>query len=174
MIGVTTGSPEALSIEESKTSTLPAVTFTCSVASSGIVVVGKRSCTLGCVQPHAPSVPDADATVTPAAFFSVRLQAAPSGPAAKPVFVRNDPFCRIPVTTAPASADVRNERSGDGLLLGAVRARIRARGVHVARPAEDRDGRVRREAQRPGGTDRKTEERLEDVHDVRGSAPRAR
>ena len=43
MIGVTTGSPEALSMEESKTSTLPEVTRTRSVASSGIGVPGKRS-----------------------------------------------------------------------------------------------------------------------------------
>ena len=51
----------------------------------------------------------------------------------------------------------REERNG--LLLGPVRPGVRARRVHVARPAEDRDGRVRREAQRARGPDREAEER---------------
>ena len=39
---------------------------------------------------------------------------APSAPAAKPTFVRKAAFWRIPVTAAPASAEVTNERSGTG------------------------------------------------------------
>ncbi len=66
-IGVTTGSPERLSMDESKTSTLPAVTFTRSVAFSGIVVLGRRSWIPGCVQPKAPREADVVATVAPAA-----------------------------------------------------------------------------------------------------------
>ena len=71
-IGVTTGSPERLSIEESKTSMLPAVTLTRSVASCGIVTVGKRSWMPGCVQPKAPSEAVVVATVAPSAVVSVR------------------------------------------------------------------------------------------------------
>jgi hypothetical protein len=56
---------------ESKTSTLPDATFTSSVASSGIVVDGKRSWTFGCVQPKGPSEPVAVATAAPAALFKV-------------------------------------------------------------------------------------------------------
>src|SRR5512140_1852347 len=113
MIGVTTGSPEALSIEESKTSTLPEVTLTCIVASSGIAAA-KRSWTFGCVQPKGPREPFAVPTVAPDAAFRVREYAAPSAPAAKPTFVRKAAFWRMPVTTAPASADIRKDSNERG------------------------------------------------------------